>query len=75
MLDAPRMTLPEFIAAFLGPSLFSTAYENGFGTLYTAAYHPAEARAEYRWPSFTWPQSFDAFEEGAHEEVLTQWVA
>ena len=33
------------------------------GRLYTAAYYPAEGRAEYRWPGFTWEQSLDRFAE------------
>ena len=32
----------EFVAAFLEPPLHSTGYEDGFGTLYTAVYRPAE---------------------------------
>jgi predicted choloylglycine hydrolase len=54
----------EFVAAFLEPPLYSTAYADGFGTLYTAAYRPVDAAVEYRWPGLTWRQSCDAFEEG-----------
>jgi predicted choloylglycine hydrolase len=72
LLDRPYGTADEFADAFLGPSLFSRAYDRGFGTLYTAVYRTAEARAEYRWPAFAWPQSFDEFEEGLHEEVLAE---
>ena len=43
----------------------------GFGTIYTAAYYPAEGRAEYRWPGFTWEQSLDRFEETRHTETFT----
>ncbi len=72
LLHAPYGTAADFAAAFLGPRLYSTAYERGFGTLYTAVYLPAEARLEFRWPGFTWPQSFDAFSEGSHEELLAE---
>ena len=41
----------------------------GFGTLYTAAYHPAEGRAEYRWPGFTWEQSLDASRRAADARI------
>jgi predicted choloylglycine hydrolase len=58
--DEERLT-----GAFLRPPLYSTQYGNGFGTLYTAVYRPAQRAAEYRWPGVSWPQSFDAFEEGA----------
>jgi hypothetical protein len=51
-------------AAFLEPPLFTTAYADGFGTLYTAAYRPRDAAVEYRWRGARWRQSLDAFEEG-----------
>ena len=57
------MTRERFVAAFLEPPLHNTNYAQGFGTIYTAAYYPAEGRAEYRWPGFTWEQAFDRFEE------------
>ena len=72
LLHAPGATAEDFAAAFLQPHLYSTSYDRGFGTLYTAVYRPAGLLMEYRWPGFTWPQSFDAFEEGAHEEVLAE---
>jgi predicted choloylglycine hydrolase len=75
LLHAPYSTVDGFADAFLQHYLYSTAYERGFGTLYTAVYLPAEGRAEYRWPGFTWRQSFDAFEEGMHEEILAEGVA
>jgi predicted choloylglycine hydrolase len=55
---------PDFVAAFLEPPLHSTDYADGFGTLYTAVYRPAEAAVDYRWPGQTWRQSCAAFEEG-----------
>jgi predicted choloylglycine hydrolase len=67
LLRSPDMTRKRFVQAFLEPPLRSTAYARGFGTLYTAAYHPAEGRVEYRWPGFTWSQSFEDFTEGSHE--------
>ena len=54
-----RLTLKDepadkFIAAFLRPPLYSTAFDNGFGTLYTAVYRPTKGVAEYHWPGDTW---------------------
>jgi predicted choloylglycine hydrolase len=72
LLNAPDASAEGFATAFLGPNLYSTSYDSGFGTLYTAVYRPAELLMEYRWPGFTWPQSFSSFEEGAHEEVLAE---
>ncbi len=74
LLHAPYATAEGFADAFLGPRLHSTAYERGFGTLYTAVYRPLERAAELRWPGTTWPQRFDAFTEGVHEEVLAEGV-
>jgi predicted choloylglycine hydrolase len=59
------------VDAFLAPPLRSTAYDAGFGTLYTAAYRPADGSVEYRWPGVRWRQSFDAFEDGHRAVHLT----
>jgi len=72
LLDDPALTREAFIAAFLEPPLHNTEYLRGFGTTYTAAYHPAEGRAEYRWPGFAWEQSFDRFREGEHTRVFAE---
>jgi predicted choloylglycine hydrolase len=65
-----RLTLhddpaPKFMAAFLKPPLYSTAFDRGFGTLYTAIYQPRLGAMELRWPGGTWRQSFADFTEGA----------
>lgn len=65
-----RLTLhPEteekFIGAFLKPPLYSTAFREGFGTLYTAAYRPRAGAMTLNWPDAEWAQGFAAFEEGA----------
>ncbi len=53
----------KFISAFLRPPLYSTAFQAGFGTLYTAAYRPQDGTVEYRWPDLTWTKSFGSFTE------------
>jgi predicted choloylglycine hydrolase len=72
LLHRPDLSLDGFADAFLGSDLFSRAYERGFGTLYTAVYRPSAGAVDYRWPGFTWAQTFERFEEGMHEEVLTE---
>jgi predicted choloylglycine hydrolase len=72
LLEDPAMTRERFVQAFLEPPLYSTAFSSGFGTIYTAAYFPAEGRAEYRWPDFTWSQSFDRFVEGEHTQSFAE---
>lgn len=63
-----RLTLHQepanrFIGAFQRPPLYSTAYDRGFGTLYTAAYWPARGEVEYRWPGITWKHRVGAPDE------------
>lgn len=52
-----RDTQEKFISAFLKPPLYSSAFADGFGTLYTAIYRPRLGQMELRWPLGTW--SFD----------------
>jgi predicted choloylglycine hydrolase len=60
----------EFVAAFLDPALYSANYSRGFGTLYTAAYQPAEGRVDFLWPGEPpWTQSFHT------EDARTQLLA
>jgi predicted choloylglycine hydrolase len=72
LLDDPEMTRGQFISAFLEPPLHNTNYAQGFGTTYTAAYFPAEGRAEYRWPDAVWRQSFDHFEPGSRMRTFAE---
>ena len=58
-------TAAGFTSWFLRSPLYSVAYENGFGTLYTAVYRPHAGAAEFRWPGQAWLQSFDDFREGS----------
>jgi predicted choloylglycine hydrolase len=72
LLDDPQLSSAQFIESFLAPPVYGTGYSTGMGTLYTAAYFPAEGRAEYRWPGHTWPQSFERFAETAHVETYAE---
>lgn len=63
-----RLTLhidPEekFIGAFLRPPLYSSAFAQGFGTLYTAVYRPRLGQMELRWPRALWPLNLHDFVE------------
>lgn len=64
-----------FADAFLSPPLYSASYGTGMGTLYTAAYEPARGVAEYRWPTFSWAQSFDRFQSGTRTVSLLETSA
>lgn len=44
----------------LRPPLRTTAFEQGFGTLYTAAYRPSAGQVTYRWPGQQWVRRLDS---------------
>ncbi len=54
-------TEQKFVGAFLKPPLYSTAFDKGFGTLYTALYRPRLGEMELRWPNSAWPLSINGF--------------
>jgi predicted choloylglycine hydrolase len=58
------------VAACLRDPLYATRFHEGFGTLYTAEYRPADGVARYYWPGRTWAQSLDAFDSGGIEITL-----
>jgi predicted choloylglycine hydrolase len=72
LLDRSDMTRDRLIESFLEPPLRNTNYAQGFGTIYTAAYFPAEGRVEYRWPGVVWEQSFDRFDESSHTQEFAE---
>ncbi|CUH41181.1 C45 family autoproteolytic acyltransferase/hydolase [Ruegeria atlantica] len=74
-----RLTLhtePEekFIGAFLKPPLYSSAFDHGFGTLYTAAYRPRQQQMEILWPKARWPLDLRNFQEG-EKHIFTPTLA
>ena len=69
-LDDPAVDLDTLVARFLRPPLYSTTYELGFATLYTAVYRPAELTVEYRWPGSSWRHTVGRVAAGTHDAVL-----
>ena len=49
--------------SFLQKPLYNTLFQEGFGTLFTAVYKPAEGIVEMRWPNVRISQTFDGFQE------------
>jgi len=49
----------ELVAELLQPPLLARNWDEGFATLYSAAYRPASGRLEYHWPGFTLPLALD----------------
>lgn len=74
LVDDPHLDLAGLADRFLLPPLYSTGYDLGFGTLYTAVYRPADLSVEYRWPGSTWRHSVDTFHSGQHRVVLGDQV-
>ena len=64
-LLARDTAVPAAVAAFLRSPLYATRFHEGFGTLYTAEYRPAEGIARYHWPDRTWEHSLDHVDLGA----------
>lgn len=67
-LDNPAQTVDGLIDRFLSPPLHRPVSQEGWGTLYTAAYRPDEGTLVLCWPHQRWRQSLSAFTEG--ERVL-----
>ena len=63
-------TQERFIAAFLKPPLYSTAFSAGFGTLYTAAYRPQVGTVDIHWPGRIWSKGFEDFKEDSVRVVF-----
>ncbi len=61
------------LAAFLARPLYATDYAEAFGTLYTAAYWPAEKHMSLYWPGARLDQSIADFREG--EQLVSYGAA
>ncbi|WP_193143129.1 MULTISPECIES: C45 family autoproteolytic acyltransferase/hydolase [unclassified Meridianimarinicoccus] len=49
LLDDRKLTADRLLQEFLSRPLASTRYDRGFGTVYTAAYRPAQQRLSLHW--------------------------
>jgi predicted choloylglycine hydrolase len=58
------------VSACLRSPLYARRFHEGFGTLYTAEYRPAESFARYHWPGRTWAHSEGKLEPGSIEVEL-----
>ncbi len=68
-LDQPAADLPALTQAMLQPPLHRGCRDDGFATVYTALYRPAEGTVDFIWPGKTWRQSFRHFEPGSYRHV------
>jgi predicted choloylglycine hydrolase len=62
-LSDPAETTERFTARFLEPPLYSTRFDHGWGTLYTAVYDPTGRAVAYHWPGYESRQSIADFTE------------
>ncbi len=62
-LSENDLTAAKLVSAFLQPPLYNFRFQEGFGTLYTAIYDPAEGTVQLHWPHNSMVQSFDNFRE------------
>jgi predicted choloylglycine hydrolase len=58
-LEAEETDAATVTAAMLEPPLIARDWDNGFATLFTAAYRPAGGRLDYHWPGRSVPLSLD----------------
>jgi predicted choloylglycine hydrolase len=69
-LVADGTEVPGVVAACLRSPLYAARFHEGFGTLYTAEYRPADGVARYHWPDRTWEHSLDKLDPGTvHVEL------
>jgi len=61
-LEGRAASVDELMAAFLKPPLYSAAFSEGRGTLYTAAYHVDHRVLELVWPGRNWHLPLNGFE-------------
>ncbi len=54
----------SIINNFLQLPLYSTNYQQNFGTVYTAVYKPQSSSMTYHWPNQNWQHSFKKFNQG-----------
>ena len=63
-LSDPNETLSHLKSLFLQPPLYRSAHDTqGWGTLYSACYCPAQGSVELFWPGHTLHKSFDNFSD------------
>ncbi len=73
LLTNDSLTANELSGAFLKKPLYNTLFKEGFGTLYTGVYHPAEGTMKLAWPKESVSQSFDNFTEGSKLIYFEEW--
>ncbi len=63
-LSDPASGPSQLVEAFLTEPVWRDPARHGWGTLYTACYHPREGAMTLRWRQAEWRQTLDHFEPG-----------
>ncbi len=71
-LQDEEMTADRLIDSFLKPPLYTRAYANGFGTLYTAIYRPQSLETRFLWQRTSLDLSIEDFRETAVHQVFEE---
>jgi predicted choloylglycine hydrolase len=71
-LQDEEMTSDKLIDCFLRPPLYTRAYANGFGTLYTAVYSPTRLSASYLWQRSRLDLGIETFSETAVQQFFEE---
>ena len=66
-LEDSAETVESLADRFLAPPLYTSQWDRGWGTLYSAVYWPQSGSAWYLWPGRRWSQGLDAFSEDEFE--------
>lgn len=69
-LRAVRASGADDVEAMRRPPLYQYSYDEGLGTVYTAACRPAEGRVTCIWPGERWEQSFQGFTPGSRTVTI-----
>lgn len=59
----PAQSAEGLLQCFHQAPVFNSAYQRGFGTLYTAVYRPADSSVDVIWPHASWHLGMDHFVE------------
>ena len=62
------MTAEKMVQCFLRAPLYTTAYDHGFGTLYTSVYDPVKGQVRFVWPDGDLVQTLEKFTEGVRHQ-------
>jgi predicted choloylglycine hydrolase len=70
MVSFPLMSTHDLVSAFLRPPLYRPLIESTWGTVYTAAYEPADGTMTLLWPDDHWAMSVHGTDSGSRPRTV-----